>query len=406
MMYQTHDHARGGNLALGSRNGTWRIWKEGVGEDLAVAQDGFSNGNSSYLQIHDNISELRWQTRSNPASHLANAPHASVTVRHGGRLQDLIMSFARAHNISISKIYLLDDSSTHTLQNAFAAGIGESIIALSDNLFLGDNTSYGDGAAPGPLPNPLRPLEPEGPAQMLSLLRQADTPDSTEDPVLRRHISRPMTRGEILGILGHELGHAALGHVARMASLQAFNQGVSLGVLGICLWNPKVHAALATLGAHPNSMLHISYLLYTHVTGFLVDSFLHIVRNVYISSNEYAADSYSAEVSEEYATNLQSGLAKLTVNTNQDPDEPWIYEFLHRDHPTLAHRWANIQAIKDRLYPRSEAAAAAATPAAAPVAAQNAPTTPTAALTAPAEPAPAAPAEEPSGAMAKEVMIV
>merc|ERR1719223_56394 len=65
---------------------------------------------------------------------------------------------------------------------------------------------------------------------------------------------------------------------------------------------------------------------------------------------EYQADAYAASISKAYATGLQSALAKLVVNSNQDPDEPWFYEALHADHPTLANRWAHIESVKQKLY--------------------------------------------------------
>merc|ERR1719473_339344 len=100
---------------------------------------------------------------------------------------------------------------------------------------------------------------------------------------------------------------------------------------------------------------HIAVFAYEHAVGPSLDMCIKFVTDGITRRKEYVADAYAAKVSENYATGLQTALAKLVVNSNQDPDEPWFYEMLHADHPTLANRWAAIAALKKKIYPKNPA---------------------------------------------------
>merc|ERR1711862_537610 len=92
--------------------------------------------------------------------------------------------------------------------------------------------------------------------------------------------------------------------------------------------------------------LHVLALAYDHIVAPPVNGFLKLFSDALTRKGEYEADAYVAKISEEYATALQTSLAKLSISANQDPDILGFYEALHADHPTFANRWANIDKVK------------------------------------------------------------
>merc|ERR1719420_2727667 len=94
---------------------------------------------------------------------------------------------------------------------------------------------------------------------------------------------------------------------------------------------------------------HVLVCLFDHIVAPPLDGFLKLFSDALTRKGEYEADAYVAKISEEYATALQTSLAKLSISANQDPDIPGFYEALHADHPPFANRWANIDKVKRSL---------------------------------------------------------
>merc|ERR1719199_1820256 len=127
---------------------------------------------------------------------------------------------------------------------------------------------------------------------------------------------------------------------------QAITQFMTFGMLGWMAHSPVVAAAL---GLHA-PLLHVGACAYNHVVGPPLEGIIKLFTDAHTRQNEYEADEYAARISEKYATALQTSLAKLSVNANQDPDTPYFYEVLHHAHPAYARRWAHIEAVKKELY--------------------------------------------------------
>jgi len=266
-----------------------------------------------------------------------------VGVRLGDKLRSKLFGFAHDVNVSISEIYLIDGSHKDARANAFAGGAKDSIIGLYDTLFLGDHAR--DTAAADRRTTAFQKMESgESAIQFLSTEVQGTDTDVEDDVNAGTWASAPtqaMSDDEIVAILGHELAHAALGHLQETTWRQAAVTFFTFAAMGWAAHSPLLAAAFVM----PAPVLHVGYCVYQYVLGPPLNRVVKFVSDARIRHNEYEADAFVAKMSPRYGTALQTGLAKLSVNTNQDPDAPFWYEALHHDHPTVSHRFAHIEQV-------------------------------------------------------------
>jgi len=271
---------------------------------------------------------------------------------------------------------MIEGSSQDARANAFAAGAGsDRVIGLYDTLFLGSHTPqertptgaspqiwdlssevrslllHSGGVSAGSEGQESKPQDSDGDVsrsmsiQRLSeLLRGIHVLESTPMSHWQSAPSRAMTDDEILAVMGHELGHAAMHHIEGGMVEQAVTSFATFGLLGWMVHSPLVAAAFSL--AAPVS--HVAVFAYDHLLGNLWDGIVKIGTDANSRRHEYSADAYSARVSLKYANGLQTALAKLTINCNDDPDMPYFYEVLHTDHPSFARRWKAIEAVKEQ----------------------------------------------------------
>lgn len=312
------------------------------------------------------LSDQSWKSGDQPDV------NARIGVRHGKKLRKSLFRFAKDHDISVGDVYMVDGSYQDARANAFVAGAGENrAIGLYDTLFLGDHSlpaspdnkgkeqiSYvGQALRSFLLVSDSQSEVDHGPSsmeaesrisiqRMSEALRAADASEGKPQPLWRSAPARAMSDGEILAILGHELGHSALQHVEHGMVVQGVSSFATFALLGWMVHSPLLAASFSL--AAPVG--HVAVFAYNHIAGATFDGMMRIVTDGITRSNEYAADAYSARVSKKYASGLQTALAKLTVSSSQDPSEPWFYEALHSDHPSFARRWGAIATIQDDLY--------------------------------------------------------
>jgi len=270
---------------------------------------------------------------------------ARVGQRSGSQLLDKLFMFARQRHIGIAQVYMIDGSHKDVRANAFVAGAGNSsVIGLFDTLFLGERSS-----APSRRSSEVNAVESlalgESPLQQISELVQAvDVGDAEDDREAPRHSAptQAMEDDEIVAILAHELGHAALKHLEHGMVMHSITSFITFAALGWMAHSPFVAASLSL--AAP--ILHIGAGAYDYVVGPPLEGITALFSTHLVRRNEYQADAFAASISEKYGTALQASLAKLCVNSNQDPDIPLFYDLLHHDHPSFALRWAHIEAVK------------------------------------------------------------
>jgi len=274
---------------------------------------------------------------------------ARIGVRSGSHLRDKLYGFAHDRKIGIAEIYMVDGSHKDIRANAFVAGAGNnSVIGLFDTLFLGQrNTDSSDDSIGSS--SLMKIANGDSIIQDVSeLVQNVDTDEEDRDrhPPRNSAPTQAMTDDEIVSILAHELAHAHLKHLEQGMVTQFFTSLVTFATLG---WMAHSPLAAAAFGLHA-PLLHVGACVYEHVVGPPVEGVMKLLTDELTRHNEYEADGYAAKISEQYATALQSSLAKLTVNSNQDPSVPLYYELLHHDHPTFARRWAHIEDVRLATY--------------------------------------------------------
>jgi Zn-dependent protease with chaperone function len=336
----THDLSQGPLMLALTTNGTWAIASRPLNPyQMPTVYSRTVSPNhdisASTDKLLDTLGDQQWSGDST----------ARMGARSGKSLRDKVMGFAKERNIKIEEIYMVDGSHKDARANAFVGGVNGSIIGLYDTLFLGERENDGSSDT---TPSALSLLSSGDASGLLAFSEFVQEVDASEEDGEATWSSTPtqaMTDDEIIAILAHELAHPDLGHLHQGMFVQGASSLLTYASLGWACHSPLFAGALFL--AEP--MVHVGAVAYGHLIGPSLDSFVKLVSDWIIRRNEYQADAYVARMSEKYGTALQTALAKLSVNSNQDPDMPMWYEALHADHPTTANRWANIEAVKQEM---------------------------------------------------------
>jgi len=274
------------------------------------------------------------------------APKEGISVRNGTKITGSLEALAKKDNVKISQILMTHSSDQSAMANAMVAGAGEGrVVKMYDTLFLGNRPSEKMAGT----------HSDRDPELGIDLDKRAahvtgvDYSESDDAPTLYDAPTQPLNDNEVLGVVGHEVGHAALNHVE-----SSIYTGIASSFLTYAAWGWMVQSPLvATAFSLPVPCLHGGFVLWQHVGGPPYEGSKKLFDNWITRKHEYEADRYSARISPEYAKGLQDGLAKLTVDSNQDPDEPWFYDYLHNDHPTYARRWAAVDDEAKASHPQN-----------------------------------------------------
>jgi len=275
-----------------------------------------------------------------------------IGLRSGKELRDKLYGFAGERHIGVGQIYMVDGSHKDARANAFVTGAGNhSIIGLYDTLFLGKR---GKEASEDDDEDQLEVAQSESMVQHVSeVIQDVDVEKDDRDSKAPRNSAptQAMNDDEIVAILAHELAHSAMRHMEMGMAAQVVTSFMTFGAMGFMAHSPLAAAALSLTAP----LVHVGSCAYDHVVGPTLEGVLKIFTDALTRHNEYQADEYAALISERYGNGLQTALAKLSVNSNQDPDPPHFWEALHADHPTFARRWAHIERAKIKAYGKKKA---------------------------------------------------
>jgi len=344
VQFSTNDESQGQLTLAQPSNGKWAI------SDASVLYDPSAPvyTQTSSAAANGALDELRSKSWT-----VGAAGGARVGVRSGNHLRDELYGFARERHIGISQIYMVDGSHKDIRANAFVAGAGNaSVIGLFDTLFLGRrNVDADDSGVSSTL---LQLVAGEAEMQHASeIVQDVDIEEEktiSNSPPRNSAPTQAMGDAEIISILAHELGHSDLKHLEQGMVVQAITSFMTFAALGWMAHSPLAAAAL-TLHA---PLIHVGACAYDYVVGPPLEGIVKLFTDAHTRHNEYQADAYAALISEKYATALQTALAKLSINSNHDPDVPYFYELLHDDHPAFSRRYAHIEATKKEAYPKAQ----------------------------------------------------
>ncbi|MCI5150534.1 MAG: M48 family peptidase, partial [Candidatus Electrothrix sp. MAN1_4] len=202
-----------------------------------------------------------------------------------GELKEGITRYATQQNFALQGIYTMDGSKRSTRLNAFFTGFGRfRRIVFFDTL--------------------MEKLQPQ----------------------------------EIIAVLAHEMGHFKKKHIFKMMAASVVQTGLMFFILSLFLGNKQLFAAFG--------MEHISVYAGLIFFGFLyapVSMLLAIFLHIYSRKNEYEADAWAVQTTDNNGEELINGLKKLSVHNLSNLTPHPLNVFLHYSHPPVLQR---IEAIR------------------------------------------------------------
>lgn len=201
-----------------------------------------------------------------------------------GELKEAILQYARSVKFPVRNVSVMDGSKRSSKSNAFFTGFGRNKrIALFDTMIEKHSVS------------------------------------------------------ELVAVLAHEIGHYKKKHVLQGTIISILHTGVVLFLLSIFMGNPGLYEAFYMEQPSIYTGLLFFGLLYTPV-----ELMLSIVFQVISRKNEYQADRFAAETTDE-PENLANALKKLSADHLSNLTPHPFYVFLNYSHPPLLKR---VEALK------------------------------------------------------------
>lgn len=151
---------------------------------------------------------------------------------------------------------------------------------------------------------------------------------------------------EILGILGHELGHWKLGHTLQQFVVTQLYFGASFWAFSLCYKAIDLYQAFGFDGVNRPIPIIIALTLFFQTIWAPVDKILSFVLTVNSRKNEFAADRFSIDLG--MSKELQTGLCKISLENlgAMNPDK-W-YATYHYSHPPLVERLSAMMALEKK----------------------------------------------------------
>lgn len=141
---------------------------------------------------------------------------------------------------------------------------------------------------------------------------------------------------EIVAILGHELGHWALGHTWSGFFITQIYTGVAFYCFSLCYHANDMYEAFGFNDPSRPVPTIIALLLFFMIVWAPIDKTLSFVMTLFSRHNEFAADKFSADLG--MSKKLQTGLCKISLeNLGAMCPDPW-YATYYYSHPPLVER--------------------------------------------------------------------
>jgi len=148
-----------------------------------------------------------------------------------------------------------------------------------------------------------------------------------------------MSEGEILAVLGHEIGHDRLYHVHTRLVIGFLQYFLMLFALGRFLASRAISSAFFV----PEPKVYVGVVLFSIVWSVVEFAFA-IPSTVQSRMHEFAADRYSIDADESFGPLLASALKKLIRKSKVNLTPHPVTVFLTYSHPPLD---ARLKAIRE-----------------------------------------------------------
>ncbi len=203
-----------------------------------------------------------------------------------GELRDKIFELCENQNYKVKRILVMDNSKRSSKSNAFFSGMGKTkTIVLFDSL-------------------------------------------------ISNH-----TADEVVGVLGHEMGHDRLGHLRSMLLLNLVQSFLLFALFGWAVKEPSLSEALGGIGVQLVLSL-IAFAMLLSPINFLLGIFGNYMTRKY----EHEADIFAAKVYG--AEHIISALEKLSSDNLANPKPHPLYVLAYYSHPPASKRVSHVRDAK------------------------------------------------------------
>lgn len=159
----------------------------------------------------------------------------------------------------------------------------------------------------------------------------------TRTVVLFDTLVNEMNRDEIGAVFAHELGHYKLKHIVQRMAISTVSLFLFFGVLQF-ISRSSIPEELGFNAPYPAT------LLLAWLGSGLITFYLHPIVNAWSRRCEYAADAFSAQLTEDKRS-LVGSLNKLHLHNLKNPYPHPIFSAVYYSHPTLPERTAAIEKL-------------------------------------------------------------
>lgn len=154
----------------------------------------------------------------------------------------------------------------------------------------------------------------------------------TKRVVLFDTLVEKLTHGELLAVLGHELGHFKNGDILKNIGIMGFIMFIFFAIFGNL--NEELFLRLG-LNSEPASIIAL-FLIFSPALSFFLMPLISLISR----HNEYAADSFGSKLTRK--VDLVSALLKLANENKSFPYSHKIYIFFYFSHPPLIERFKEL----------------------------------------------------------------
>jgi STE24 endopeptidase len=152
---------------------------------------------------------------------------------------------------------------------------------------------------------------------------------------------------EILGILGHELGHWKLGHTLTNFAVTQLYFGAAFYCFSLCIDNSKELFAAFGFSTHRPVPTIIALLLFFQTIWAPLDKVISFLMTLHSRHAEFAADKFSVDLG--MSKELQTGLCKIHLENLGAMCPDWLYSTYHYSHPPLVERLSAMIRLEKKM---------------------------------------------------------
>ena len=155
---------------------------------------------------------------------------------------------------------------------------------------------------------------------------------STKRVVLFDTLVEKLTHGELLAVLGHELGHFKNGDILKNIGIMGVVMFVFFGIFGNL---PEELFLGLSLNQEPAAIIAI-FMIFSPILSFFLMPLISLISR----HNEYAADEFGSNLQSK--NDLVNALLKLANENKSFPLSHPIYIFFYYSHPPLVERFKEL----------------------------------------------------------------